>query len=211
MPHPSSPRLLALHGLRLRGTAEVAEVADYFDADAAVIGEVMVALHDADLVTYRHGRIPGYRLTPDGTAEGEALLAEELDAAGARDRVQGAYEAFLGFNRRLLGVCTRWQLRDVDGVSVVNDHADADHDAAVVESLEELDALVRPVLATLVGALDRFAGHERRLRTALAHVQAGDHDWFTKPLFPSYHSVWFELHEDLLATLGTDRSSERRT
>jgi len=24
----------------------------------------------------------------------------------------------------------------------------------------------------------------------------------------SYHTVWFELHEDLLATLGIDRASE---
>ena len=24
----------------------------------------------------------------------------------------------------------------------------------------------------------------------------------------SYHSVWFQLHEDLLATLGIDRSGE---
>jgi hypothetical protein len=25
---------------------------------------------------------------------------------------------------------------------------------------------------------------------------------------PSYHAVWFELHEDLLTTLGLDRSDE---
>jgi hypothetical protein len=26
---------------------------------------------------------------------------------------------------------------------------------------------------------------------------------------PSFHTVWFELHEDLLATLGLERSDER--
>jgi hypothetical protein len=25
---------------------------------------------------------------------------------------------------------------------------------------------------------------------------------------PSYHTVWFELHEDLLTTLGLERASE---
>ena len=30
----------------------------------------------------------------------------------------------------------------------------------------------------------------------------------TKPMIDSYHSVWFELHEDLLATLGIERGSE---
>ncbi|MDQ1375434.1 MAG: hypothetical protein QOJ09_2772, partial [Actinomycetota bacterium] len=28
------------------------------------------------------------------------------------------------------------------------------------------------------------------------------------PLIDSYHTVWFELHEDLLSTLGIERGSE---
>ena len=47
-----------------------------------------------------------------------------------------------------------------------------------------------------------------RLRRAVERVEAGDGEWFTKPSLPSYHSVWFELHEDLLSTLGLDRSAE---
>jgi len=39
-------------------------------------------------------------------------------------------------------------------------------------------------------------------------VSAGDVDWFTKPMIPSYHTVWFEMHEDLLCTLGIERGSE---
>jgi hypothetical protein len=27
-------------------------------------------------------------------------------------------------------------------------------------------------------------------------------------MMPSFHTVWFELHEDLLATLGLERSTE---
>jgi hypothetical protein len=41
------------------------------------------------------------------------------------------------------------------------------------------------------------------------NLASGDRDWFTKPTIDSYHTVWFELHEDLLATLGIDRISER--
>ena len=37
---------------------------------------------------------------------------------------------------------------------------------------------------------------------------SGDTDWFTKPMLPSYHTVWFEMHEDLLSTLGIERGSE---
>jgi hypothetical protein len=71
-----------------------------------------------------------------------------------------------------------------------------------------LDQHAQPVLASLCEVLDRFGGHQRRLRIALDHVVAGEHDWFTKPMFPSYHSCWFELHEDLLATLGRERHPE---
>ena len=59
-----------------------------------------------------------------------------------------------------------------------------------------------------------FTGAERRkhrgddLRSALERLVDGDTDWFTKPTIPSYHTVWFELHEDLLVTLGIERSSE---
>jgi hypothetical protein len=39
-------------------------------------------------------------------------------------------------------------------------------------------------------------------------VRAGDKEWFTGPLVDSYHTVWFELHEDLMATLGLERATE---
>jgi hypothetical protein len=39
-------------------------------------------------------------------------------------------------------------------------------------------------------------------------VVAGQVDWFTHPLIDSYDTVWFELHEDLLATLAVERSKE---
>jgi hypothetical protein len=39
-------------------------------------------------------------------------------------------------------------------------------------------------------------------------VLAGAREWFTRPVIDSYHTVWFELHEDLLSTLGLARASE---
>ena len=201
-------RLLALHALRLRGLAEADAVADYVLADPEAVAAELAALLDLDLVTYRHGRIGGFALTPEGKVLEARLLADELEQHQLRPAIQAAYDEFLGFNRQLLTVCTSWQLRTDGTGTVANDHSDATHDEAVIGALVALDAKVRPVLAALCDALDRFAGHDRRLRIALDHVLAGEHDWFTKPMFPSYHSVWFELHEDLLATLGTERHTE---
>lgn len=208
MGHSSSPRLLVLHTLRLKGIAESGAIAGDTGLESAVVESELEALEQSDLVRVRRGRIAGYALTPEGKALGARLLAEELDAIGARADIDAAYREFLEFNDQLLAVCTAWQLRDVDGEPQVNDHSDADYDRAVHERLVGLHGRVVPVLDALSGVLTRFAGHRARLQTALDRVLAGDHDWFTKPMFPSYHSVWFELHEDLLATLGTERATE---
>ena len=208
MGHASSPRLLALHALRLRGIAEADQVAAYAHADADAVRAELAELEALDLVSYRRGRFAGYALTPEGRVVGQRLLAEELDRHGLRPRVESAYEEFRGLNRQLLSVCTQWQLRTVGDRTDSNDHSDPDHDRAVIDALVSLDGHAQPVLASLIEVLDRFAGHQGRLRYALDRVVAGDHDWFTKPMFPSYHSCWFELHEDLLATLGRERNHE---
>ena len=36
----------------------------------------------------------------------------------------------------------------------------------------------------------------------------GEPAWVTRPRVDSCHTVWMELHEDLLATLGIDRGDE---
>ena len=74
-----------------------------------------------------------------------------------------------------------------------------------------LDEVIQPVLADLASALARFEGYGERFAAARRLVEAGERDWFTRPLIDSYHTIWFELHEDLLATLGLERSHEHRS
>ena len=95
-----------------------------------------------------------------------------------------------------------------DGAQVLNDHADPDYDAGVVKRLRAIDDAVQPVCADLADALDRFAHYGPRLAHAIDRLEDGDLDYATKPMIDSYHTVWFELHEDLLATLGIERSKE---
>ncbi len=93
----------------------------------------------------------------------------------------------------------------------MNDHTDAAYDQQVVLRLVGLHDRVRPIVADLRQLLVRFGGYSTRLRTAVERVTHGDRDWFTKPTVDSYHTVWFELHEDLLATLGLVRAKETAT
>ena len=127
-----------------------------------------------------------------------------------RTAIEAAYRRFLLLNQALLQVCTDWQLRPVEGVDepVMNDHTDVAYDADVVAALRSLDAEVQPICRDLGAILARFMPYGDRLSAALDKIDAGDPDWFTKPTIDSYHTVWFELHENLLATLGIERGQE---
>ncbi|MCI3948344.1 MAG: hypothetical protein K0R11_278 [Acidimicrobiales bacterium] len=201
----SEPRFLVLHGLRVKGFAGTADVAAVAGLDGEAAEQLLRGLADQGLVRWKEGRLPPWSLTPDGRAEHQRSVSDELEAAGAKAVVDGAYQRFLVLNRELLEVCTAWQLR-TDGVTQVpNDHSDAAHDRAVVERLEAVDGAAQQLIDELTGSLERFGAYGPRLRTALQRVRAGDGDWITKPTVDSYHTVWMELHEDLMATLGIQR------
>lgn len=204
-----APTLLVLHALRLRSLASVDVVAARFGLEEREVEARLSELDAAGLVTHRDGRVSGWRLTGAGRTHGEELLARELDESGARDRVVDAYEQFLAVNAPFLAVCTDWQVVEGPEGPVVNDHADAARDAEVLGRLEHIHRSVTPVTDALAATLGRFDGYTARLAVAHQHVGAGEHEWITAVGVDSYHTVWFELHEDLLATLGRERSQER--
>ena len=208
MTHPSEPAFLVLHALRLKGFAEDDVVAAMTELATTDVTTRLADLSGEELVLRRDGRISGWSLTPAGRVRHAELVAKELEASGGRDEVQSAYDRFLHINQDMLGVCTAWQLREVDGAQAINDHSDADYDAGVVQKLVGIHDRVRPVTSDLREVLERFGGYGGRLRGALEKVLGGAPEWFTKPVIDSYHTIWFELHEDLLCTLGIERSSE---
>lgn len=204
-------RLLALLGLRLKGFAAADAVAEVVGAPADQIAAALDAAVAEGLVRFNEARSV-YMLDPSsGRPEGERLLAAQIDAAGVRDQVTAGYQSFLALNGVMLQLCTDWQVIEGSEPQALNDHTDEDYDQAVIARLVDLDGQLRPVLAGLAGALDRYASYAPRFGQALDLLLGGDLDYFTKPIMPSYHTVWFELHEDLLASLGIDRASEGST
>jgi hypothetical protein len=205
MSDPSQAELLALLGLRLKGFASAEAVAELVAIDVGEVHRVLHGGRERGLVQYREGRMTGWSLTPDGRSLGERRLSAELEARGCRSVVEHCYRRFLSLNADMLAICTDWQMRDPE---TLNDHADPAYDAKVIQRLGALHDEARPICDELGGTLARFDPYGERLGGALRRVQAGEHDWFTGVRIPSYHSVWFELHENLLATLGIDRSRE---
>lgn len=204
MPYPSAPELLVLHGLRLKGFGEAAAIAELVGLDESDVAKHLEALRDADLVLHREGRLAGWALTAAGREEQERRLAEERDAHDAGPVIESAYRRFLALNQSFLEACTAWQMKG----DALNDHADQAYDAACVARLAALHCDLKPILTDLEALFDRYHGYRLRLEAALAKLQDGEQDWFTKPMIDSYHTIWFQLHEDLLNTLGIERSQE---
>lgn len=201
--------LRVVHALRLKSFADTDVVAEAAGVGQDEAKQVLDGLAAAEHVKFRENpRMTGWMLTREGRAHGEVLLAQQLDDAGKRADLDAVYRRFLEHNQPFLSLCTDWQVRMIDGAQVPNDHSDADYDTMIIGRLAEADANMQPICADLGALFDRFGHYAPSFADALAKVQSGDTDWFTKPMIESYHTVWFELHEDLLASLGIDRAKE---
>jgi pyruvate,orthophosphate dikinase len=190
-----------MQAVRLKGmaTAEAVAAATGGDeAGAAAALQALVALGD---VQERNGR---FRVTREGRDRLDEELARER--AGLDSNALGAvYSEFQPLNAEFKDLASRWQTRDGEP----NDHADANHDAAIITDLERLDERFTPLLARIVElAPPRIGAYPPRFVSALERVRAGEHDWLLKPIIDSYHTVWFELHEELYGLLGRSRVQE---
>jgi hypothetical protein len=160
------------------------------------------------LVSSTPGPFGGWALTDEGRVTVQRWLEDELTSAGASDVVRSYYEQFLKLNPTLLDLSTDWQMVRVGEGHIVNDHRDPDYDAKVLDRLIKLDESAQRICADLSAILTRFEPYGPRLSRARDRALAGDHAYVTDNL-ESYHSVWFQLHEDLLVTLGISREDER--
>jgi pyruvate, orthophosphate dikinase len=146
----------------------------------------------------------GYRATDLGRTRADELYAYEREQAG--EVIDDVYDSFVPINDDIKQIVTDWQMRQVDGELAVNDHSDSRHDQRVIARLRRTDAKVSVALGPLSDALNRFDLYPRRLRRALTLIGEGDHSMLAAPLKDSYHTVWFELHEELIILSGRSRA-----
>ncbi|GAA3112599.1 hypothetical protein GCM10010485_58440 [Streptosporangium carneum] len=172
--------------------------------DESTVESELIDLAVAGLVTYTAGGFNVWGLTDAGRTADAERITDELESSGARPAVTAAYERFLVLNPELLDLCAAWQLRPVDGVATANDHGDPSYDARVLGRFSALDRRAAVVCAELSAALPRFDRYRTRLTEALGRAASGELGYVTDST-ASYHAVWAELHEDLLATLGIPR------
>jgi hypothetical protein len=66
-------------------------------------------------------------------------------------------------------------------------------------------------MATVTAQLPRLSAYPAKLSAALDKIKAGEVAWLTRPLVDSYHTVWFELHEELILAAGLTREEAARS
>ncbi|MGV0082243.1 MarR family transcriptional regulator, partial [Mycobacterium colombiense] len=121
-----------------------------------------------------------------------------------------AYDDFRAVNEDLKRLVTDWQLKGgPDGVP--NTHDDADYDTAVLARLDDVHARVLPVIEAATAQLPRLGAYATKLVAALDKIKAGETAWLSRPLIDSYHTVWFELHEELIVAVGLTREEAARS
>jgi len=193
---------LALHGLAIKKMASAEAIANILnispeqaktDLDRAVSAGRATMVKDA------------YMLKPEGQQTLDSVYPGMFADLRANDGFVGAYNRFEVVNNELKQLVTDWQILDVAGEQVPNDHSNKDYDDAIIDRLGTLHERAESVLGTLTAAAPRLGRYTERLLTALEKSEDGEIDFVSGARVDSYHTVWFELHEDLLRILNRER------
>ena len=188
-----------------KGRTTADAVAASLRSDADAVAAWLTSLVDAGLVEPTGGE--RVKPTDAGRERLNAIYAEER--AGCQPQIETALEAFHATNAVFKEVVTAWQLRSLDEGPVPNDHSDLEYDGAVLRRLrDDVHTAIVPLIDDAGSALPRLGLYRERLDDALGRIDKGEHEYIAHPLLDSYHTVWFELHEELIRLAGRDRAVE---
>jgi hypothetical protein len=202
MRNPGPAWHCALHGLAILRTATAADVARRMaldPAEAAAMLDLAIA----------HGRVlkAGDKLVLAPLAR--LALAADYSRTCAALRAEPAFLAavarFEEVNRELKALMTDWQTRTVAGVALPNDHSDPAHDDRIIDRLGRFHDRIDPLLGQFAALVPRLEVYREGLLEALEKAEDGDIAFVSDVGCESYHTLWFDLHEDLLRLSGTER------
>ena len=193
--------LLTLHAVRLLGFADTGSTALRFGQDPDDVERLLIdAGANGWAVSSSFGGARGWSLTVAGRTENERLLAEELKSTGGQAVVTGVLADFASLNADVVAACGKLQLESL----AAGHRPNTGTDEATHHTLMQAQAALNELEVRLAAALPRFGGYAARLSKALDEA-AIDPAWLTATDRDSFHRIWFELHEDLIATLGIHR------
>ncbi len=193
-----------VRALHIKGFATPEALAPVVLSSPSAVTPMLELMHQEGLLKMM-GEM--YQLSEEGRVKGESLMERDR-AEWSVDRAGTALDDFIALDGRMKRVVTSWQMREVDGEQVMNDHSDKGHDQRVLDELMALHAEALEWLAPLTEELGRLDVYRTRLERAAERISSGEHDFIASPRIDSYHNVWFELHEDLIQLAGRTREEE---
>lgn len=193
---------LALHGLALKKHATPGAIAGIVGLSAARAADLLTQA----VATGRAVAAAGaYVLSPAGRMILDGHYARIYAATRSDASFVAAYTRFERVNSELKQLITDWQTLDVGGQKIRNDHSNKAHDAAVLDRLGDLHERFAPILQALGTGVARLGVYAKKLQYALEQAEDAKIEWVSDAKIESYHTVWFEMHEDLLRILGRQR------
>jgi pyruvate,orthophosphate dikinase len=189
--------------LALLGFASAERLAVALTTSAEAVGEILETLPPTHV-----GKVSrGLHVTPEGRAWLLGQLKAERESVD-RNTVERLYRDFMALDARFKQLVTDWQIRTIDGKKVPNDHGDAAYDAGIRARLGEFHQANAALLPDILALTRRLTPFAQRFAHAAGAIAAGDGSMIASPLKDSYHTIWFELHEELIHLAGRDRATE---
>jgi hypothetical protein len=197
-----SEQHLILHGLAIKKYAGAEEV-------AGIIG-----LNPTQVATFLKEQVARGRIV-ENNAKYSLMPTTRVALAGDYSRHYSeirnnsdfvrAYADFEQINIRLKALITNWQVVEISGSVVANDHSDQAYDHRIIDRLGSLHEHADRILVVLSLQLPRMQIYRDKLTAALERAEDGAPEWVSDARIESYHTLWFELHEDLLCMMGRTR------
>ena len=197
-----SEQHLILHGLAIKKYADAAQIAGIIGATTADVASFLKAQVTSGRVAEHNDK---YSLLPTTRV---ALFGDySRHYAEVRQNAEflGAYVDFESVNIGLKQLITHWQVIEMHGTAITNDHTDESYDSCIIDRLARLHQRAERILAALTRHLPRMQIYRDKLALALERAEDGASEWVSDVRIESYHTLWFELHEDLLCIMGRTR------
>ena len=193
---------LILHGLSIKKYSHPEAIASLLDLPVEKVRTVLTEGVAKGSVKEVAGK---FTVAPTARVSLQSNHGRFFAAPRSSETFRSAYLDFERINVDLKGLITDWQTIRIAGKIVPNDHSNEAHDEQVMRRLAKLHDQAEKVVASLSKGLGRIAVYGKKLEEALEKAECGQIEWVSDAKIESYHTVWFELHEDLLCIMGEQR------
>jgi pyruvate,orthophosphate dikinase len=176
----------------LRSRTDVDAIAFALGSTRPAVASSVADLIDADLLFTQGSSLAA-------TAAGRDRIAADVAEVVARHgpRFAGLLDRFQRPDRELKQIVTAYQLGP-----------DGPDGAAIRRIHEMITGEATAIISAAAAVVPRLERYGARLDAALAQLASGDARYLAHPAVDSIHTIWFELHEELIRLAGTDRATE---